>query len=153
LDNYEVCVDISGAFATGESRLMPCDGIGVFLIIQMRERGVLTLCEVEVYGTGVWWLHVTGTCHPSRCFRYLNVYHCEQDSLACSHYGLIIFILIYFHISLLVTIHNVFFTASPMTCSDSNCKTCFDTPEKCLSCKEFYAGLFEHKCYGKPKLF
>jgi hypothetical protein len=57
LDNYEVCVDISGAFATGESRIMPCDGIGVFLIIQMRERGVLTLCEVEVYGKGVWWFN------------------------------------------------------------------------------------------------
>ena len=46
--NYEVCAVQKGSLGTGTTRF-ECGTKGRYLIIQMKEFGILTLCEVEAY--------------------------------------------------------------------------------------------------------
>lgn len=50
LVNYDVCATHSGALGAGETKAIECNAKGHFLIIQLKGKNYLTLCEVEVFG-------------------------------------------------------------------------------------------------------
>ena len=50
IGNYQACAHVGGALAAGETRSITCNGKGRYVIVQLKGRNYLTLCEVEVYG-------------------------------------------------------------------------------------------------------
>ena len=48
--NYDVCATEDGALKKGEYKEYECVATAAYLIIQLRGKGYLTLCEVEVFG-------------------------------------------------------------------------------------------------------
>ena len=50
LYNYAVCATRSGSLGAGAYETFICSAQARYVIIQLRWRGYLTLCEVEVFG-------------------------------------------------------------------------------------------------------
>ena len=58
-ENFTDCVHVPGAFASAETRVLRCDRPmrGRYVAVYIEEDGILSLCEVEVFGRPV-----TGQC-------------------------------------------------------------------------------------------
>ena len=50
IGNYQACAHVGGALGAGETRSIACNGKGRYVIVQLKGRNYLTLCEVEVFG-------------------------------------------------------------------------------------------------------
>jgi hypothetical protein len=49
--DYDVCATQGPALGAGETKLFACPSYGRYVVVQLKGKNFLTLCEVEVYGT------------------------------------------------------------------------------------------------------
>ena len=47
--NYEECAYQEAAMGSGETKVFPCTTTGKYVVIQLKRKAVLTLCEVKVF--------------------------------------------------------------------------------------------------------
>ena len=51
LTNYKLCNSYAGAVGTGRTQSFSCGTTGRYVVVQLKGRTYLTMCEVEVYGS------------------------------------------------------------------------------------------------------
>jgi hypothetical protein len=47
----DVCATENGRLGAGETKVIPCVKVGRYVIVQLKGRNYLTMCELEVYGS------------------------------------------------------------------------------------------------------
>lgn len=47
---YKACAEVGPALGRGETKTLPCVATGRYLIVQLKGKNYLTLCEVDVQG-------------------------------------------------------------------------------------------------------